>query len=75
MEENWIDFESEQPKHTGIYITTCRIHEDVVDEHWVEMLRYQEVECVCFWEDLHTKQRKTVIAWMQKPKAYFKEVA
>ena len=73
MEENWTDFDEWRPLNTGIYVTTCRIHEEVEDEHWVEMLRWQEEDGVYFWQDLHTKQRKTVIAWMPKPKAYVKK--
>lgn len=68
--DDWIDCELSEPEHTGIYITTCRIHEDVEDEHWVEMLRWQEDDGVYFWQDPHTKQRKTVIAWMPKPKPF-----
>lgn len=78
--DDWIDCELTEPEHTGIYITTCRIHEDVEGEHWVEMLRWQEEDGVYFWQDLNWKdpragRKRTVIAWMQKPKPYFKEVA
>ncbi len=68
----WINIEEKQPEHVGIYLTTCRIHEQVEDEHWVEMLRWQEEDGIFFWQDLNTGKPKTAIAWMQKPKAYDK---
>lgn len=71
----WIAFDDEKPKNTGLYLTTCRIHEEVVDEYWVEILRWQEEDGVYFWEHPDTDQKKTVIAWMPKPKPYRKEVA